>query len=240
MKGRWKKSDAINAKLCKNNNSASLKRCTGTMKRIDNDAFYEYIKQYDPDSEYHLVGVVDYHLLSDDKPYEGMNSHREALRFVFEWLVKQRIDNKERARIMFGEDLADRMPTLVYDIDKAQPSPLDRQEFLYCPNIVKTDYYGNVWYDAEWEPNDENCGTTVPYWYALMEPVHGRRNKPEDFKKVNEILFPNGTDALDICEWTTDWSDYFDDGHEWYGACCWSVYDKTLDRYAVMLVSATD
>ena len=31
-----------------------------------------------------------------------------------------------------------------------------------------------------------------------MEPVHGRRNKPEDFKEVNKVLFPNGTDTLDI------------------------------------------
>ena len=38
------------------------------MKRIDNDAFYEFIKQYDPDSEYHLVGEVDYHLLFVSNP----------------------------------------------------------------------------------------------------------------------------------------------------------------------------
>ncbi len=210
------------------------------MKRIDNDAFYEYIKQYDPDSEYHLVGEVDYHLLSDDKPYEGMESHRKALHFIFDWLVEQSTEDIERARILFGDDLANRMRPLVFDIEKAQLSPMDRQVFFYCPSIVKTDCYGNVWYDAEWEPNDENCGTTVPYWYALMEPVHGRRNKPEDFKKVNEVLFPNGTDTLDIYEWTTDWSDFFDDGHEWYGACCWRVYDKTINRYVVMLVAATD
>ena len=210
------------------------------MKRIDNDAFYEFIKQYDSDSEYHLVGEVDYHLLCDDKSYEGMKSHREALRCVFDWLVKQSIEDKESARIMFGDHVADKLRTLAYDIDKAQPSPLAPLVFFYCPNIVKTDYYGNVCYDAEWVPNDENFGTTVPYWYALMEPVHGRRNKQEDFKKVNEVLFPNGTDALDICEWTTDWSDFFDAGHEWYGACCWTVYDKSLNRYAVMLVSATD
>ena len=210
------------------------------MKRLDNDTFYDYIRPYDPDSEYHLVGEVDYHLLSDDKPYEGLLSHREALRFVFDLLVKQGIENKESARITFGDGRADKLQPLVYDIDKAQPSPLDRQTFFYCPNIVKTDYYGNVWYDAEWEPNDENCGTTVPYWYALMEPVHGRRNRPEDFKKVNDVLFPNGMEALDIYEWTTDWSDFFDDGHEWYGACCWSVYDQTMNRYVIMLVSATD
>ena len=210
------------------------------MKRIDKDAFYEYIKQYDPDSEFHLVGEVDYNLLCDDKPYEGMKSHRKALRCVFDWLVKQSIEDKENARIMFGNHVADQLRPLAYDIDKAQPSPLAPPVFFYCPNIVKTDYYGNVCYDAEWVPNDENFGTTVPYWYALMEPVHGRNNKPEDFKKVNEVLFPNGTDTLDIYEWTTDWSDFFDAGHEWYGACCWSVYDKTMNRYVVMLVSATD
>ena len=179
------------------------------MKRIDNDSFYEFIKKYDPDSQYHLVGEVDYHLLCDDKPYEGMKSHREALHFVFEWLAEQSIENRESARAMFGDELADRLSPLVYDIDKAQLSPVDPQVFFYCPNIVKTDYYGNVWYDAGWVPNDENFGTTVPYWYAVMEPVHGRRNKPEDFRKVNGVLFPNGTDALDIYEWTTDWSDFF-------------------------------
>ena len=210
------------------------------MKRIDNDAFYAYIKRYDPDSGYHLVGEVDYHLLCDDQPYEGVQSHRKALRVVFEWLVRQSLENEERARRMFGDNLADQLRPLVYDIDKAQPSPLTPQVFFYCPNIVKTGYYGNVCYDAVWKPDDENFGTTVPYWYALMEPVHGRRNKPDDFRKVNEVLFPNGTDALEIYEWSTDWSDFFDAGHEWYGACCWSVYDETLNRYVVMLVSATD
>ena len=42
------------------------------MKIIDNDYFYEFIRKYDPDSEYHFVGEVDYHLLKDDKPYEGV------------------------------------------------------------------------------------------------------------------------------------------------------------------------
>ena len=210
------------------------------MKRIDNDTFYEYIKQYDPNSEYHSAGAVDYHLLCDDQPYEGIKSHKEALRVVFDWMVEKNIEEKENARTTQGDGVADQIQPLVYDLDKAQPSLLDPQEFFYCPNIVKTDYYGNVRYDGKWEPNGDNIGTTVPYWYALMEPVQGKRNTPEDFKKVNETLFPNGTDALDIYEWTTDWSDYFDDGHEWYGACCWSVYDKTLSRYVIMLVSATD
>ena len=187
------------------------------MNEVKNDIFYDYIKQYDSDSEYHFVGEVEYHLLEADKPYEGVQSHREALIAVF-----------------------DRLHPLTYDIDKAQPTALDTNAFFFCPNVIKSDYNGNVLYDAEWKPNDDNFGTTVPYWYALMEPIHGQSKKPDDFKKVNEVLFPNGTDKLDIYEWTTDWSEFFDDGHEWYGACCYSIYDKSMDRYVVMLVSATD
>ena len=210
------------------------------MHEIEYDAFYDLAAQYDSDNERHMVGEVEYRLLRDEKPYEGLISHRAALRFVFDRLVKESREDQEEARKLWGDDLADRLHPWVYDIDKAQPTPLGPQAFLYCPNIVKTDYYGNVRYDAEWEPNDDNFGTTVPYWYALMEPVHGRNNKPEDFRKVNEALFPSGTDGLAIYEWSTDWSDYFDAGHEWYGACCWSVFDKSMDRYVVMLVSATD
>ena len=210
------------------------------MREIVSDAFYEFTKQYDMDREHHLVGEVDYHLLSDDRPYDGLMSHREALEVVFDELEKRDLEDQIKASEMFGDKIADKLHPWINDIDKAQSIILDPQEFFYCPNIVKTDYYGNIWYDAEWEPNDKNCGTTVPYWYAVLEPVHGRRNKPEDFKKVNEVLFPNGTDALDIYEWTTDWADYFDAGHEWYGACCWSIYDKAMNRYVVMLVSSTD
>ena len=210
------------------------------MREISNDAFYDFIKQYDSDNEHHLVGEVDYYLLSDDKPYEGLRSHREALLFAFDLVAEKEIEDQERAGELLGDRIADKLHSWVYDVDKAQATPLDPGVFFYCPNIVKTDYYGNVWYDAEWKPNDDNFGTTVPYWYALMEPIHWRKNKPEDFKKVNEALFPKGTDALDIYEWTTDWSDYFEAGHEWYGACCWSVYDKSMNRYVVMLVSATD
>ena len=210
------------------------------MKEITNDAFYDYIRPYDSDPEYHFVGEVDYHLLKDDKPYEGLKSHKEALTVVFDHLVKNSIKDINDVRERRGDDIADQLSPLAYDIYKAQPAVLNADAFFYCPNIVKIDYYGNVYYDAEWQPNDENCGTPVPYWYALMEPVHGRRNKPEDFRKVNEALFPKGTDMLDIYEWTTDWSDLFDAGHEWYGACCWSIYDKSMNRYVVMLVSATD
>ncbi len=78
------------------------------------------------------------------------------------------------------------------------------------------------------------------YRKAFLYPPHGIDYSGVDFVKINAMLFPNGTNDLEAYEWTTDWSDYFDEGHEWWGALCNTVYDKTLDRFAVILASATD
>ena len=78
------------------------------------------------------------------------------------------------------------------------------------------------------------------YRRAFLYPPHENRYTGVDFVRVNAALFPNGTDVLEACRWTTDWSDYFDDGHEWWGTLCLSVYDKSLDRYVVIRASATD
>ncbi len=80
----------------------------------------------------------------------------------------------------------------------------------------------------------------VNYRGAFRYPPHGGWLADRDFGLVNAALFPNGTNALEVFEWTTDWSDFFDDGHEWWGALCDTVYDNTLDRFVVILASSTD
>ncbi len=83
-------------------------------------------------------------------------------------------------------------------------------------------------------------GGNLNYRKAFLKPPHTNRYTDSDFDRVNEVLFPKGTDALEVCEWTTDWSEYFDDGREWWGTLCLTVYDKTLDRFVVIMASATD
>lgn len=78
------------------------------------------------------------------------------------------------------------------------------------------------------------------YRGAFLYPPHEVGYTDADFDRVNAALFPNGTHGLEVCAWTTDWSDYFDDGHEWWGALCLTVYDKSLDRFVVILASTTD
>ena len=78
------------------------------------------------------------------------------------------------------------------------------------------------------------------YRKAFLYPPHENGYTGKDFVRVNAALFPNGTDGLDVYRWSTDWSEYFDEGREWWGTLCLTVYDKTLDRFVVIMASATD
>ncbi len=78
------------------------------------------------------------------------------------------------------------------------------------------------------------------YRKAFLCPPDGNTYTDADFERVNNVLFPGGTDELEVYRWTTDWSEYFDDGHEWWGSLCLTVYDKSLDRFVVIMASATN
>ena len=85
-----------------------------------------------------------------------------------------------------------------------------------------------------------NSDEWLNYRKAFLCPPHENAYTDGDFERVNAVLFPGGADGLEVFRWTTDWSEYFDEGHEWWGALCLTVYDKTLDRFVVIMASATD
>ena len=78
------------------------------------------------------------------------------------------------------------------------------------------------------------------YRKAFLEPPYTSRYTDADFEAVNAALFPEGTEGLEVYRWNTGWSDYFDDGREWWGTLCLTVYDKKVDRFVVIMASATD
>ena len=86
------------------------------------------------------------------------------------------------------------------------------------------------------EPEDKK----LSYRKAFLCPPHGSSYTDGDFKRINAALFPGGTDNSEVYKWSTDWSEYFDEGREWWGTLCLTVYDKNLDRFAVIMASATD
>ena len=190
------------------------------MEELTADRFYRVLKGYE-------ACCIDFVLARDGRPYRGQASHREALAFAME-------------RCAAFEPCS-------FEIGKAKAVRIGASELLAFPETPwKHGRHGTMLYD------EVKVNGKIPYWYAFVQPPHGsgpvvRDGRVirdcygrEDFQIINDALFPRGTERLMVYDWSTDWSDYFDDGHEWWGTGCWSVYDDKMDRYAVILVSATD
>ena len=195
------------------------------MREQKHDPFYELIKGYDR-------CVIDYCLIEDDTPHQGYRSHKDAVLFAMCKVIERDIDEHLK------EETRDELFPWNLDIGKAQAHQIDPAQLLHVPEILRTDSAGRRYYDCGLP--DPLKGEQIPYWYAFWETPHRTGYGPDEFRRVNSVLFPQGTDELEVYEWTTDWSSYFDDGREWWGTACWSVYDQRMNRYIVIMASATD
>ena len=158
--------------------------------------------------------VIDYHIMRGMEPHRGEKSHRDAVLFAME-------RESAQCRADIGEGIA-------YDSSLMRGVEIPAQ-MLLC-STVRTWGHGS---------EAENC-IGKSYWCAFSEPPYGRGLRRKDFDRLNKVLFPMGADTLEVYSWSTDWSEYFDVGNEWWGCICISVYDRAADRYVVMMASATD
>lgn len=85
-----------------------------------------------------------------------------------------------------------------------------------------------------------NSDSWLNYRRAFLCPPYEHSYTDDDFERLNAALFPGGADGLEVYRWSTDWSEYFDEGNEWWGSLCLTVYDKSLNRFVIIMASATD
>ena len=201
------------------------------MRELVKDPFYELIKNYPR-------CIIDYCLIEDDTAHQGYRSHKDAVLFAMLKVIERYIDEQLKSEISCCGTVRDEPFPWNLDIGKAKARQIDPEKLLHIPVILRTDRTGQRFYDCGLP--DFLKGEQIPYWYAFWETPHASGYGPDEFRKVNSVLFPAGTDELEVYEWTTDWSNYFEDGHEWWGAACWSVYDKHMNRYVVIMAATTD
>lgn len=191
------------------------------MRELLHDPFYELLEHYP------RCGV-EYCLIEADAPHQGYRSHKDAVLFAALKVIERDVDEQPQ----------DEPFPWSLDMEKARARQIEVEALLHVPEVVRTDRVGQRHYDCGLP--DPLKGEQIPYWYAFWETPHPSGYGPDDFRRVNAALFTKGTDGLEVYEWTTDWSNLFDDGHEWWGAACWSVYDGRMGRYVVMIASETD
>ena len=82
------------------------------------------------------------------------------------------------------------------------------------------------------------------YRTAFFYPPHTLSASPEEnaelFTRINHFVLGDDPDSIEIVSWSTDWSNYFDAGHEWWGAFFWTIYLVGSRRWVVIGASTTD
>lgn len=160
---------------------------------------------------------LDYVILSAGKEYEGFETHKKAVIEAFQ------IFNTRNAQYNY---------LVTIETKKMNASMSSIEELLQLPD---DNYY-------DYRPKGNRCfaiPNPLPYWYAFLEPPYGVPYLTSDFISFNNTLFPNIEDA-EVYRWNDDFSNYFDDGKEWWGTGLWSVYDKKTKIIVIIGASLTD
>ena len=175
------------------------------MIELTDDPFYKMIGEY-------KNCIIDYCIIENDTPHQGKRSHKDAILFAMLKVIERYIDTQLKAEIEYCRDIPEEAFPWSLDMGKAKAHPIDSSTLLHAPKTVRTNHTGQRFYDGD--SPDSFRGDQIPYWYAFLETPHTSKYDPNDFHRVNSMIFPKGADELEIYEWTTDWSNYFDAGHE--------------------------
>ena len=85
----------------------------------------------------------------------------------------------------------------------------------------------------------------IGFVYAFLDPPYSFMCGKTIFEKGNffldfcRLLFTD-ISQIEVYMWSTDSSNYFDAGKEWWGAFFWTVYNPYQDWYIGIIASTTD
>lgn len=95
------------------------------------------------------------------------------------------------------------------------------------------------------QPSTSGWSGNPGYAYAFSHPPYTLRLAGNEltraFRQVLQLLLdaPIGDASVKILRWPADWSWYFDDGHEWWGSFCWTLW-RPPERIVGITASFTD
>lgn len=170
--------------------------------------------------------VFDFRVLTlDPTATPGEAEHRLALQMLFESI-------QERAR-KWQADVIARHPQyathkwvdLTPDLARARPQVLGIEEVR---ELARDD---------------------GPLCRAFRDPPYGTQLQFADFREWLQALRLYPDETLQVLDWVGDgdaephhsnWSSYFDDGKEWWGICCLTLYNPRRQTLSALAASATD
>lgn len=87
-------------------------------------------------------------------------------------------------------------------------------------------------------------GNDAGYAYAFSDTPYGiqmpREELGELFECINDQILGGISSDSVIFRWPTDWTNYFDDGKEWWGSFLWTFSIPGTSLVIVLAASTTD
>ena len=198
--------------------------------------------------------VVDFVRVAPDVGEEGETAHRRAaLTAVAE--ATRRHAGAVEANVVDASDLGERAQlaetarSLRAEAERIQG--LDPEAFR-GDRVSSAEFFGSGYVGGTLVPDIEEhysmFGDELDFTRAFCDPPYGLHGRYKQLARsdlvelfdavVQEVLRSPG-DSTEIWSWSTDWSDYFAPGREWWGTACWTL-DSGEGSIIAVLASTTD
>jgi len=195
------------------------------------------------------------HLMTAQKTLESLAEHNDA---YFKRLSSTSNTNRDDYfKVTFhpltlddaGEVTLKEFFGRYFNVKDQRPILLGKTGTPYQNIRVFNDYY--YYDDLEVPENivslDSNNGSyaTEGYSDAFFNPPHTFGHDRTNYEiglfflEFNNILFDD-INKITVYAWSTDCSNYFDAGKEWWGSHFWTVHNPTKDWYIGIAASTTD
>ncbi|MBD9653777.1 hypothetical protein IB239_02995 [Pseudomonas sp. PDM12] len=155
----------------------------------------------------------------------GEAEHRLVLRLLFEAIQERARSWQQKLIAQDARYAKHRWPELTADLAQARPQPLTAdaarelasEDGLLCRNF--------------------------------RDPPYGSPLQVVDFREWLQVLRLYPEEGMQVLDWVGDahedpqrsaWSDYFDDGKEWWGIWCLTLYNPRRRTLSALAASATD
>jgi hypothetical protein len=201
------------------------------------------------------VGVVlDFVRLSPGLGEQGELGHRRAaLAAVTE--ARRRHADEVEANVADAPDAREReLLTRTARRLRAEGERLEGldPEALTGRRVSSAEFFGSGYVGGRPVPDVEEhysvFGDEPDFTRAFCLPPYGLHGKhkrlsrsvlAELFNGVVREVLRSPDDSMEIWSWSTDWSEYFALGREWWGTACWTL-DTGDDSIVAVLASTTD
>ena len=130
------------------------------------------------------------------------------------------------------------------DIDSATFQKITSEEFVGPFYDWSTEHLRPAWVGGVRQGVQPDGPITHGYADAFADPPYTLRapieRASEWFRAINVGTFGGLSHDLVVYRWSTDWSEYFEPGHEWWGSYCWTICQRGSPLVVCIGASSTD